>query len=91
MEAAKKKWTVGNGMSVKQAAELLGISPKTVYELIAAEMIPARRLGLKGGKIVLDPVDVQAYWDGCKVGPKPSEPQMVLRHVRLPSPSRRPS
>lgn len=78
-------------LSIKEAAAELGLSSKAVYDLVAAEMIPCRRLGVKGGKIVLDRIDVEAYWDACKASPKTSETKMVLRHIRPPSPSRRPS
>jgi excisionase family DNA binding protein len=78
-------------LTVKEAAVVLGLSSKAVYDLVAAEVIPCRRLGLKRGKIVLDRADVTAYWDASKGKAKAGEPKVAFRHVRPPSPSRRPS
>lgn len=56
-------------MTVKEASARLNVSLPTVYDLIKNGMIPARRLGVRGRKIWLDPEDVEAYWDRAKVDP----------------------
>lgn len=78
-------------LSVKEAAEQLGLSPKSVYDLISAGAIPCRRIGLKGGKIILDRCDVDTYWASCKGVAKVASPSSTLRHIRPQSPFRRPS
>lgn len=79
-------------LSVKEAAESLGLSANSVYDLIAAGMLPCRRLGVKGGKIVIDKADVESYWESCKSQAKVTkEPKGALKHLRRPSLSRRPS
>lgn len=49
-------------MTVREASEKLHVSMATVYKLIDAGTIPARRLGLRGGKIFIDETDVDRYW-----------------------------
>lgn len=83
--------TTAATMTVKEAAARLRVSPKTVYELIEAEALPARRVGLRKGKILIDAADVEAYWDASKAGPKPVEIRSASRHLRPPSRARRPS
>lgn len=78
-------------MTVREAAERLNLSAKAVYDLVAAREIPCRRLGLKRGKIILDLADVEAYWTASKAASSPTEVRASSRHLRPPSPSRRPS
>jgi excisionase family DNA binding protein len=59
----------GDPMTVKQAAERLELSTRTVYTLVAEGVIPSRRLGPKNGTIRIDRRDVEAYRDSCYVGP----------------------
>jgi excisionase family DNA binding protein len=53
-------------MTVKEAATRLELAEPTVYRLIAAGILPAHRMGLKGRKIVLEVADVEAYWTKTK-------------------------
>jgi excisionase family DNA binding protein len=78
-------------MTVKEAAAWLRVSIQTIYDLINAEVIPARRLGVRQRRILLDVADVEAYWKASKVGPKPIESKMAFHHIRPQSRARRPS
>lgn len=43
------------------------MSPNSLYKLIGVAAFPYRRVGAKGGKIVIDPADLDAYWASCRV------------------------
>ena len=85
-----------SALTVKDAAAQLHCTPKTVYGLIRTKVIPCRRIGVGRGKILVDEEDVRRYWEASKGAEKPSteaeeEIKMASRHLRPPSPSRRPS
>jgi excisionase family DNA binding protein len=56
-------------MTVKRAAELMGISDSLVYELCASGSLPHIRLGRPGrrGCIRLDPADINAFLASQKI------------------------
>ena len=49
-----------------EAAGLLGLSPRAVYDLIAAGLLPCYRMGAGRGAIRLEPADVEAYKASCR-------------------------
>lgn len=71
-------------MTVKEAAARLRLSPDSIYAMVRNGILPARRLGPKGGKIVLDPADVEAHWDASRVAP-PSPPRPIPRPAPGPA------
>lgn len=81
-------------MSVKEAAEQLGVDQSTVYRLCQSRKIQHRRIGAGGGRIVFRQEDLAAYLASCLVPVGPLDPDPVespgfrLKHVRLPGTSR---
>lgn len=78
-------------MTVKQAAERMGISESLVYELCACGSLPHVRIGRPGsrGCIRLTEADIQEYLASQKVGGKaavrsPSQQKKVFKHVIIP-------
>ena len=84
-----KRW-----LTVKDAAESLGLDESTVYRLCRSRKIPHRRIGAGGGRIVFTREDLSAYLESCVVPVAPIEPEpapaqnVKLRYVR-PQGSRR--
>lgn len=70
-------------MSVADAAKYLGLDRTSVYRMCDARKIRHRRMGLNGGRIVLDRADLDAYLESCVVEPNPpaAEP-FQFRHLR---------
>jgi excisionase family DNA binding protein len=52
---------------VQEAAELLGVAPSTVYDLVRERKIPHRRIGTRRGRIVFTEQDVEEFLRLCKV------------------------
>jgi len=52
-------------LTARQVAALLGIKPRTVYD-IPAEKLPRYHLGAKGGAVRYRPEDVEAYRASCR-------------------------
>jgi excisionase family DNA binding protein len=69
-------------MGVADAAAYLGLDRSTIYRLCQLRRIRHRRLGLNGGRILLDREDLDAYLDTSvvEVGP-PAEP-FQFKHLR---------
>jgi excisionase family DNA binding protein len=44
-----------------QAAPLLGLSVRAVYDLCAADLLAHHRVGVKGGAVRIEPAAVEAY------------------------------
>jgi len=61
-------------LTVKEAAERLGVSPKTLYSLIEARKLPCLRIGKGRGTIRIRPADLDRLGDA---------PQAGYRHLRL--------
>lgn len=61
-------------LSVREAAEALGVSETTVRALCSAGRLAHHRVGARGrGKIVIGAADVESFLAGCRVAP-PSRP-----------------
>jgi excisionase family DNA binding protein len=77
-------------LSVKQAAERLGVSSGIVYALCAASQLRDSRIGLGRGKIVISEEAIAEYLRAREAGPQliPTPPPRVrvkLQHLRMPS------
>jgi excisionase family DNA binding protein len=73
-------------LSVKQAAEQLGISVALVYSLCAARRLRHERYGLGRGTIRIPTEAIEEYRRNCtKVPNEPARPQIRrrFRHVKL--------
>lgn len=64
-------------LTAKQAAERLGVSAATVYQLYAAKFLPHRRVGLGRGVIRISEEDLARYLTSIRV--EPDRP--ALRHI----------
>lgn len=78
-------------MTVKQAAERMGISESLVYELCACGALPHVRIGRPGsrGCIRLTEADIQEFLASQKVGGSgaarpPPKQKRVFKHVIIP-------
>ncbi len=65
-------------LTVKQAAERLGVSAATVYQLCAAKLLPHSRVGLGRGVIRISEADLAGYLAGRRV----EEEHRPLRFIR---------
>jgi excisionase family DNA binding protein len=76
--------TPENLISVKAAAKKIGVSQALVYQLCAEGTLPHYRVGGKGkrGKIVIDPNELENYFQGRRVEPAPGT-QPPLGHIIL--------
>jgi excisionase family DNA binding protein len=72
---------VGMSLTVKQAAERLGVSPSLVYGLCAAGKIRHERHGLGRGCIRIPPEALEHYRRAAEV--KPADAPAELRHITL--------
>jgi excisionase family DNA binding protein len=63
--AKPKAW-----LSVKDAAEYLGLGRSSVYEIVAAGRLACYRIGPNRGRIRFRPADLDAYLERMKVGTK---------------------
>lgn len=68
-------------MTVREVAERLQLAVPTIYQMIKLGVLPARRLGPRRGKIVLDPADVERYWEEAKGDPVTT--LAPLRHLKI--------
>lgn len=73
-------------LTVHQAAELLGISPRSLYRLIESHALPYYRMGRNRSLIRLARADVLEYLERSRVtGPdQPAPKPMPKRPARLP-------
>jgi excisionase family DNA binding protein len=79
-------------MTVKSAAERMGISDSLVYELCACGSLPHVRIGRPGsrGCIRLTEADIQEFLASQKVGGSaatrapPAKQKKVFKHVVIP-------
>lgn len=65
-------------LTVKTAANHLGISASTLYAMASRREVPFFRVG---GKILFKQEDLDAYLEGCRVGaatPVPPAPRVAL-------------
>ena len=69
-------------LTVKQAAERLGVSPSLVYALCAAGKIRHERHGLGRGRIVIPEAGLDEYRRGCEATGRATAP-LVLKHLTV--------
>ena len=77
-------------LTIKHAADRLGISPSKMYQLVTRRRVPHYRIG---GKILFDESDVEGYKQKCRVGaagdhdgdaaPPAAAPTTRLKHLTL--------
>lgn len=73
-------------LTVKQAAERVGVSESLVYEWCAEGVLPHYRFGRKGrrGKILIDDTEFDAFLAGCRQEVRnDTTPMPKLRHIQL--------
>jgi excisionase family DNA binding protein len=74
-------------LTVRQAAERLGVSPSLVYALCASKQLAHERHGLGRGKIVIPEEALEEYRRSQTVaageGTGPSPPAAPLKHIKL--------
>ena len=73
-------------MTVREAAKRAGVSPALIYQWCQEHRLPHYRLGGRGrrGKITIEPADLDAFLQTCKVTPG-DRPPAELVHIRPPS------
>ena len=91
MASAKKSVERSNDqlqplLSVSAVAELLGVSPSLVYQIVEAGKIPFHRVGIGRGSIRFQHEDVRGYIETCRIektqqNRKPL--QMRLKHIKI--------
>ena len=71
----------GTALTVRQAAELLGVGERTVRDLIYSGKLKHHRIGRERGTIRILPCDLQEFLDDSRaVASEPTTP--ALRHLR---------
>lgn len=72
-------------MTVKQAAERLGVSPSLVYAWVAEGRLAHSRYGREGrrGKIVIDDQAVEQLAAECRGQRREAGGPLVLNHISL--------
>ena len=70
-------------MTIKEASQFLGVSETTVRAEIRDRRLPACRIRTK---YVIDPADLEAYKDRCRLKPKDEKPETPKR-ARHPKPT----
>ena len=68
-------------LTVKQAAQALGIWAATMYALIADGRLAAHRFGLGRGTIRIEEEVLRIFKAGARVEPK--RPTLTLKHLTL--------
>ena len=53
-------------LTAAEAAELLGLKPRTVYQRAAARLRACYRMGVGRGGVRFKPEDVEAYRESCR-------------------------
>ena len=72
-------------MTITEASKHIGVSPSTLYQLVAARKIAHFRVG---GKIILHEDDIDAFMAGCHVAVSSIQstiqtPRLKLKHINL--------
>lgn len=76
-------------LSVREAAQRLGVSPPLVYRLCSARRLRHERIGLRRGRIRIPEEAIEEYRRSVTVGasravPDPTRPRVrKLRHLQL--------
>ena len=69
-------------MTVKECAEILCVSPSTVYSLAKERKISHRRVGVGRGRLIFTEQDVRDYLEACKVKAGSLAPDVTFTHRR---------
>ena len=69
-------------LSVREAAEHLGIAVSTVYDLVRQRKIAHHRVGTGRGRILFTEQDLSAYLGSCKVEAESLSPAFRFTHRR---------
>lgn len=64
-------------LSVRQAAESLGLGQGAIYQLVASGAIPHHRIGPSRGRILFKPEDLAEYVESCRVVPKATKARAI--------------
>ena len=77
-------------LTVKEVSERPSLSIPTVYRLLQTGELPGRRVGYGRGRLLIDPADLDRYWEAAKdrvvqVKVEPALEVPVFRHHRMPS------
>jgi excisionase family DNA binding protein len=72
-------------MTVAEAAKLLEVSPKTIYDLCRTGLIGHLRIGTKRGTIRIEPEDVERFRVEARA--KGANPSLVRYSVKPPPPA----
>lgn len=77
-EATRGEWLTVNG-----AAERLGVGRSAIYQLVSSGKLACYRMVSNAGKMKFKASDLDAYAEGCRVGPKvkPPAPPRPPRYV----------
>lgn len=73
-------------LTVKQAAELLGVSPSLVYSLIASRKLRFCRIGNGRGRLRVPEDAIEEYLARCTFGVREDKPvpqRVRLKHLKL--------
>jgi excisionase family DNA binding protein len=72
-------------LTVKQAAERLGVSDSLVYEWCAAGALPHFRIGRNGkrGKILIAEAELDAFMAAHRQEKQPQAEVPVLKHIKI--------
>jgi len=79
-------------LTVKAAANRIGVSVALVYHWVEAKLLTHYRAGFKGkrGKVLIEESDLLAFWDTLKVTPEPRcetkapvKTNLKLKHITL--------
>jgi excisionase family DNA binding protein len=65
-------------LSVREAAERLGVAASTIYDLVQRRRLGHHRVGTGRGRILFMEEDLSAFLDSCKV-----EAENVAREFRF--------
>src|SRR3954454_22806006 len=71
-------------LTVKEAAEFLGINASSIYEMVAANLLVHHRIGPKNGRIRFKASDLDAYVESVRSGPEPKVVKPPKREVYVP-------
>lgn len=73
-------------LNVSAVAELLGVSPSLVYQIVEAGKIPFHGVGIGRGSIRFQREDVKAYIEACRFEKTQQDRkplQMRLKHIKI--------
>lgn len=72
--------TVPQGLTIREAADVLRVHHRTIRKWIAAGRLTVRRIGPRSVRI--DAEDLRAFWDGARETAGPAEIPSPVRRTR---------